>query len=599
MRTQAAQLEPALFDLLKAGAFFYKHEGGRGKRMRKWAVLSHDGLSLRWRAVGANDSAPSSEGSGVSSSARGGISRSLSFSKWQSVSLAEASHIIYGPYTEAFDQKRARQDPSCACFSLVLRDSGKTVDLAAEDESKVIHWILGLQQLIAWFGTGRTDALERWTLPKLRLQKLRLKVSGESDRTGQAPFDVVLSAVLKVCRPRPHAMPARGPLPRPMRRLHRALTCDPPATRLGRPQIVEAREATNDQATKLQAAWRKRAVQSKFQLAVGEMVELNGLIDGLSERERELKAAADVTALKIETALRLASQEGAPPPMPSDADMRDPQKMQEYMLRMGEYSARQQIQLQGMEAEVRAAGHLPPRPLFRGHSSAGGARRPPTHRNHAHRTVSPAQVRENQLFAAEAQKASVERRQLQAMSARLQFSLSQVQLAELSEAERERVAEIQRELGVTPRGSIHGAGVREVRLFKEARTTRLGVIFHQNTPAELGDVSSDSTPRAAGTHAVVLPVIKIIDPSGVASLCADLFEGDEVLSVNGHAALSNVQAVTLLREAVGELRLAVRSTAISKGSPAPSPGAPLAAPSPPARKLTGLRPVGAKGNSYF
>ena len=109
--------------------------------------------------------------------------------------------------------------------------------------------------------------------------------------------------------------------------------------------------------------------------------------------------------------------------------------------------------------------------------------------------------------------------------------------------------EIQQQLGVTPRGSIKAQNVREVRaafaafaaanphpdsepqpltlsrtltrtltlaltldqvrLYKDQQATRLGIIFHQSTPAELGDVSSDATPRAAGRQPVVLPVIKV------------------------------------------------------------------------------------------
>ena len=38
-----------------------------------------------------------------------------------------------------------------------------------------------------------------------------------------------------------------------------------------------------------------------------------------------------------------------------------------------------------------------------------------------------------------------------------------------------------------------------MRLYKDQQATRLGIIFHQSTPAELGDVSSDATPRAKPT----------------------------------------------------------------------------------------------------
>ena len=51
----------------------------------------------------------------------------------------------------------------------------------------LLTWLLGLQQLIVYFSPDQTQVSERWTLPKLQLQKLRLKVSGESDRTGQGP----------------------------------------------------------------------------------------------------------------------------------------------------------------------------------------------------------------------------------------------------------------------------------------------------------------------------------------------------------------------------------------------------------------------------
>ena len=43
-----------------------------------------------------------------------------------------------------------------------------------------------------------------------------------------------------------------------------------------------------------------------------------------------------------------------PPKMPSEHDMKDPAKMQEYMLQMGEYSARQQLKLQSLQPEVEA-----------------------------------------------------------------------------------------------------------------------------------------------------------------------------------------------------------------------------------------------------
>lgn len=171
-----------------------------------------------------------------------------------------------------------------------------------EEEGSLLTWLLGLQQLIVYFSPDVTVSSERWTLPKLQLQKLRLKVSGESDRTGQGPFDVVLSAVL---------------------------------------DAAQDKQKNGEKATVLQAAWRRRNVQGKFQQAVGEMMEINGLIEGLEEREKELEERQAVTALKIEKAMKLAEMDEPPPKMPSDKDMADPKKMQEYMLQMGEYSARQ------------------------------------------------------------------------------------------------------------------------------------------------------------------------------------------------------------------------------------------------------------------
>jgi membrane-associated protease RseP (regulator of RpoE activity) len=56
----------------------------------------------------------------------------------------------------------------------------------------------------------------------------------------------------------------------------------------------------------------------------------------------------------------------------------------------------------------------------------------------------------------------------------------------------------------------------------------------------------------------------VLDKSGIAGGLADLHEGDQVLSVNGQAALSNIQAVQMLREAVGEVVLAVRDTPLTR-----------------------------------
>jgi hypothetical protein len=218
--------------------------------------------------------------------------------------------------------------------------------------------------------------------------------------------------------------------------------------------------------------------------------------------------------------------------------------MQEYMLQMGEYSARQQLKLQSLAPEVQA----------------------------------------NQDVTAEVNKLAEEKRKLQNLSDKLQFSISASQLATLSAEEAQKVMQIQQSLGVTPRGSIKSSNVRSVRLFKETQSTRLGIIFHQNTPAELGDMSSDATPRAGGgTQPVVIPVIKVLDKSGIAGSVDNLNEGDQVLSVNGQAALSNIQAVQMLREAIGEVVLAVRDTPLTR-TPRGTPITPYG---------SGLRPINA------
>ena len=64
--------------MMKVGGYFYRHDFGRNKRGRKHLKLSPDGLSLKWKAVGANEIVAESPGG---SSARGGVFRSSSFSR--------------------------------------------------------------------------------------------------------------------------------------------------------------------------------------------------------------------------------------------------------------------------------------------------------------------------------------------------------------------------------------------------------------------------------------------------------------------------------------------------------------------------------------
>merc|ERR1711988_1185550 len=237
------------------------------------------------------------------------------------------------------------------------------------------------------------------------------------------------------------------------------------------------------------------------------MMEINGLIEDIEEREKEIKIRQEETAAAIEAAMTQGQKEEPPPRKPSDRDMKDPKKMQEYMLQMGEYSARQQIKLHQIDETVQA----------------------------------------NQAVTKELNELETEKRKLQNLSEKLQFGISDAQMQTLTKEEAERVMEIQRQLGVTPRGTIRGPGVRSVTLTKQTQQTRLGIIFHQNTPEELTDIDADTTPRAAGGQQVVIPIIKVLDKSGIAGQVGNLYEGDQVLSVNGKAALSNIQAVQMLR----------------------------------------------------
>ena len=74
-RTQHVDVN--LIEVMKAGAYFYKHDYGRAKRGRKWLVLSNDGLSLKWRSVGNTEVVQPGDGSAASS--RGGTSSRGSF----------------------------------------------------------------------------------------------------------------------------------------------------------------------------------------------------------------------------------------------------------------------------------------------------------------------------------------------------------------------------------------------------------------------------------------------------------------------------------------------------------------------------------------
>lgn len=54
----------------------------------------------------------------------------------------------------------------------------------------------------------------------------------------------------------------------------------------------------------------------------------------IEKKEEELKAKQDATALQIEKAMAQDLKDEPPPKMPSERDMKNPAKMQEYMLQV-------------------------------------------------------------------------------------------------------------------------------------------------------------------------------------------------------------------------------------------------------------------------
>ena len=80
-------VNPDVLEMMKSGSYFFKHDFGRNKRSRKHMKLSGDGLSLKWKAVGATETV-AADTPGASS---GGIFRSSSFSRTTSSAHAPAN----------------------------------------------------------------------------------------------------------------------------------------------------------------------------------------------------------------------------------------------------------------------------------------------------------------------------------------------------------------------------------------------------------------------------------------------------------------------------------------------------------------------------
>lgn len=69
------------------------------------------------------------------------------------------------------------------------------IDMAFEDEGDVLPWLSGLQQLMCFFAPTRPPEHLIWTLSKLRIQKLRLKVVAEAEETGRTTVSSLPSVV--------------------------------------------------------------------------------------------------------------------------------------------------------------------------------------------------------------------------------------------------------------------------------------------------------------------------------------------------------------------------------------------------------------------
>jgi len=177
--------------MMQIGCIVHKHDYSRNKRVRRRLMLSSDGLSIRWM----------DEAKGGGGTPRltplSLISPRNSTNGASSVQLSDVVQLIYGPYTENLRRKPAseRVDPVWCCFSMEMRSGERTLDFAFEDEGSALPWLCGLQQLISFFAPVRPPAHLTWTMPKLRIQKLRLKLTGEVEDTNEDVVNVLTSVV--------------------------------------------------------------------------------------------------------------------------------------------------------------------------------------------------------------------------------------------------------------------------------------------------------------------------------------------------------------------------------------------------------------------
>jgi len=193
-------VDPKLSYILSLGTSVVKHNFNDTRRVRKWLTLSSDCLTLKWRTIGDAETVGGAHAQSPATprTPRGSLFTPRSSSS--SILLSDVQQILYGPFSNNFHYKTAklRVDKDYSCFSLLLRSGERSVDFAFEDDSVALTWLAGLQQLISFFcPDGPPDPRLCWTLPKLRVQRLRLKVAAEIEESEHHDAALVLAGIVK------------------------------------------------------------------------------------------------------------------------------------------------------------------------------------------------------------------------------------------------------------------------------------------------------------------------------------------------------------------------------------------------------------------
>jgi len=190
------EIDPKVQHLLTSGCAVVKHNLNGSKRVRKWLTLSNDCLTLKWRTIGE------SEGAGAAQTAPLTPRSPSLFTPRESASsilLSDVQMILYGPFSANFARKstKARVDKDYNCFSLALRTLERTIDFAFEDEATALPWLAGIQQLVTFFAEVPPEPRLCWTLSKLRVQRLRLKVAAEIEVSEHQDAARVLAGIAR------------------------------------------------------------------------------------------------------------------------------------------------------------------------------------------------------------------------------------------------------------------------------------------------------------------------------------------------------------------------------------------------------------------